>query len=156
MGKYLRISCYIRKPFLIYDFATAPLWISLYMRKIWFSFFIRADSSFFSTKAVQEGAMYRKSCKSETQTSIRLASLLPRAPNSLSGGREFESSVWTWTWHSDNIHNLTILQYVMVGGGISRIEGPWRSDIPVSLDSDIENSQVHVNPPKKPVWGGGG
>ncbi len=38
MGKYLRISSYIRKPFLIYDFATAPLWISLYMRKIWFSF----------------------------------------------------------------------------------------------------------------------
>ncbi len=38
MGKYLRISSYIRKPFLIYDFATAPLWISLYTRKIWFSF----------------------------------------------------------------------------------------------------------------------
>ncbi len=38
MGKYLRISSYIREPFLIYDFATPPLWISLYMRKIWFSF----------------------------------------------------------------------------------------------------------------------
>jgi hypothetical protein len=25
MGKYFRISSYIRKPFLIYDFATAPL-----------------------------------------------------------------------------------------------------------------------------------
>jgi hypothetical protein len=25
MGKYLRISSYIRKPFLIYDFATAQL-----------------------------------------------------------------------------------------------------------------------------------
>jgi hypothetical protein len=25
MGKYLRISSYIGKPFLIYDFATAPL-----------------------------------------------------------------------------------------------------------------------------------
>jgi hypothetical protein len=36
MGKYLRISSYIRKPFLIYDFATAPLRISLYMRKIRF------------------------------------------------------------------------------------------------------------------------
>jgi hypothetical protein len=34
---YLRISSYIRKPFLIYDFTTAPLWISLYL-KIWFSF----------------------------------------------------------------------------------------------------------------------
>ncbi len=38
MGKYFCISSYIRKPFLIYDFATAPLWISLYMRKILFSF----------------------------------------------------------------------------------------------------------------------
>ncbi len=38
MGKYLLISSYIRKPFLIYDFATAPLWISIYMRKILFSF----------------------------------------------------------------------------------------------------------------------
>jgi hypothetical protein len=28
---------YIRKPFLIYDFATAPLWIPLFIRKIWFS-----------------------------------------------------------------------------------------------------------------------
>ncbi len=37
-GKYLSISSNIRKAFLIYDFATAPLWISLYMRKIWFSF----------------------------------------------------------------------------------------------------------------------
>ncbi len=40
MEKYLRISSYIRKPFLIYDFATAPLWISLYVRKIFFPFFI--------------------------------------------------------------------------------------------------------------------
>ncbi len=36
MGKYLRISSYIRKPFLIYDFATAPLWISL--QYIWGKF----------------------------------------------------------------------------------------------------------------------
>ncbi len=38
MTKYLRISSYIRKPFFIYDFATAPFWISLYMRKIRFFF----------------------------------------------------------------------------------------------------------------------
>ncbi len=38
MGKYLRISSYMKKPLLIYDFATAPLWISLYMRKILFYF----------------------------------------------------------------------------------------------------------------------
>jgi len=42
MDKYLRISSFIRKPFLIYDFATVPFWISLYMRKIWFPFFISA------------------------------------------------------------------------------------------------------------------
>ncbi len=40
MGKYLRFDPYIRKPFLIYDFATAPLWISLYMKKIFFSFLL--------------------------------------------------------------------------------------------------------------------
>ncbi len=34
--KYMRISSYIRKSFLIYDFETGPLWISLYVRKIWF------------------------------------------------------------------------------------------------------------------------
>ncbi len=39
MEKYFRISSCIRKPFLIYDFATAPLKISLYMRKIWFFFY---------------------------------------------------------------------------------------------------------------------
>ncbi len=38
MGKYLRISSYIRMPFLIYDFATTPLWISLHRRKLLFSF----------------------------------------------------------------------------------------------------------------------
>ncbi len=38
MVKYLRISSYIRNPFLIFDFATAPFWIFLYMRKILFSF----------------------------------------------------------------------------------------------------------------------
>ncbi len=38
MVKYLRISSYIRKPFLIYDFAPDPIWTSLYMRKIFFSF----------------------------------------------------------------------------------------------------------------------
>jgi hypothetical protein len=34
MRKYLRIYSYISKPFLIYDFATAPFRISLYLRKI--------------------------------------------------------------------------------------------------------------------------
>ncbi len=37
MGKYLRISPYMRRPFLIYDFATGPLWISLYT--VWGKFY---------------------------------------------------------------------------------------------------------------------
>ncbi len=39
MVKYLPISSYSRKPFLIYDFAPDQLWISLYLRKILFSFY---------------------------------------------------------------------------------------------------------------------
>jgi hypothetical protein len=38
MFKYLSISSYIRKPFLIYDFAPVPIWISLYMLKNLFYF----------------------------------------------------------------------------------------------------------------------
>ncbi len=40
MTKYLRTSSYIRKPFLIYDFAPDPFWISLYCMwgKIFFYF----------------------------------------------------------------------------------------------------------------------
>ncbi len=37
--KNLRISSYVRKPFHIYDFATDPIWISLYMWKIFLSFY---------------------------------------------------------------------------------------------------------------------
>ncbi len=36
--KSLCISLYIRKPFLRYEFAPDPIWISLYMRKILFSY----------------------------------------------------------------------------------------------------------------------
>jgi hypothetical protein len=43
MAEYLHTSSYIRKPFLIYDFATDLIWISLYMRKISFSFVISVD-----------------------------------------------------------------------------------------------------------------
>jgi hypothetical protein len=39
MANYLRISSYVRKPFLIYDFATAPSdFLTQYMRKILFYF----------------------------------------------------------------------------------------------------------------------
>ncbi len=45
MEKYLRISTYIMKLFLIYDFETAPLWISLFRRKILFYFLSVCKSS---------------------------------------------------------------------------------------------------------------
>ncbi len=38
MRKCANISPYMRRPLVKYDFATAPFWISVYMRKIWFSF----------------------------------------------------------------------------------------------------------------------
>ncbi len=44
MGKSLRISSYMRKPFLIYAFATAPLWVSLYMRIFFISVMLEANS----------------------------------------------------------------------------------------------------------------
>ncbi len=50
--------------------------------------------------------LYTGEKPAEAQTSIRLASHLARAPCSQSGGQEFESPVWTWTRHSDNIENL--------------------------------------------------
>ncbi len=37
--KYLRISSYFRKPFLIYDFATDPIWISYIWGKFFFLFY---------------------------------------------------------------------------------------------------------------------
>ncbi len=67
--EYLRISSYIRKPFLIYDFATAPLWISLYVYEenfINFIFFVsyrRLSPQFqFSLSAVILG-IYVGVCK---------------------------------------------------------------------------------------------
>ncbi len=39
MRKCANISPSMRRPLVIYDFATAPFWISLYMRKILFSFY---------------------------------------------------------------------------------------------------------------------
>jgi hypothetical protein len=38
MVKYLRISSYIRKPFLIHDFATTPFWISFFEENFLFFF----------------------------------------------------------------------------------------------------------------------
>ncbi len=36
--KYMRKCTNMRRPLVTYDFATAPFWISLHMRKILFSF----------------------------------------------------------------------------------------------------------------------
>jgi hypothetical protein len=35
---YEEMGKYMRRPLVIYDFATAPFWISLYLRKVLFSF----------------------------------------------------------------------------------------------------------------------
>jgi hypothetical protein len=35
---YEEMRKYLRRPLVIYDFAIAPFWISLYMRKVLFSF----------------------------------------------------------------------------------------------------------------------
>ncbi len=40
MRKCANIPPYMWRPLVIYDFATAPFWISLHIRKIWFSFLI--------------------------------------------------------------------------------------------------------------------
>jgi hypothetical protein len=58
MGKYLCISSYIRKPFLIYDFATAPLFL-IYEENFLF-FFISVEG---------DGIHYfiLKSCRIEQQ-----------------------------------------------------------------------------------------
>ncbi len=47
--KRANISPYMRRPLVIYDFATALFWISLYMRKVWFYFYqcILPSSSLF-------------------------------------------------------------------------------------------------------------
>jgi hypothetical protein len=44
MVKNLRISSYIRKPFLIYDFATDPIWISFYVYEENYLFFFISAS----------------------------------------------------------------------------------------------------------------
>ena len=49
MVKYLRISSYIRRPFLIYDFATSPIWIFLYMRKFFYYFLSVCTNSHFTS-----------------------------------------------------------------------------------------------------------
>ncbi len=60
IGKYLQISSYIRKLFFIYDVATYPILISLYMRKISFSFY--KCWSIFEDKIAGSGSESRSCC----------------------------------------------------------------------------------------------
>ncbi len=58
MRKCANISPYMRRPLVIYDFATAPLWITLYMRKSRFSFlsvrlFVRKNTNNMHKTALQ-------------------------------------------------------------------------------------------------------
>ncbi len=56
MVKYLHISSYIRKSFLIYDFATDPIWIFLYVRKnISLSFFISVSYGLYCRLCAEPG-----------------------------------------------------------------------------------------------------
>ncbi len=59
MGKNLRISLWIRKPFLIYDFAPDLIWISLYyMRKVLFYFV-----SVWPPPLLPTSPIYQSSCR---------------------------------------------------------------------------------------------
>ncbi len=52
MRKCTNISPYVRRPLVIYDFASDPFWISLYMRKILFLFY--QCTRIFSTTAFSD------------------------------------------------------------------------------------------------------
>ncbi len=50
MEKNLRISSYIKKLFLIYDFAPDPIWISFLYEESFLFFFISVHFNLFSVK----------------------------------------------------------------------------------------------------------
>ncbi len=56
-GKYLLITSYIRKPFLIY-FATDPIWISIYIRGFLFYFFV-SDIVYFVSPSWNGSAIWQ-------------------------------------------------------------------------------------------------
>ncbi len=104
MTKYFRISSYIRKPFLIYDFATAPFWISLYIRKIFFSLY-QCDGL---TKAF---------------------AIVPlRGPSNLEGG-----SMSDLSWYIKYIFNMKALLYIYrceeLQGGGEEGEEEWQHGV---------------------------
>ena len=107
MVKYFRISSYIRKPFLIHDFATAPICISLYMRKILFSFY---QCSYLSVSLlvtrppsaasrVQEASRTVPASGRRTRaTSVTVAPGRARPPSATSSQPANERSAEATTW----------------------------------------------------------
>ncbi len=76
--KYLCISSYIGNPFLIYDFAPDPIWISLYRRKFCFLF-------------------YQCECKNFVITKLEVILLLLKVVGTqwlISGNRLYHHSAW--------------------------------------------------------------
>ncbi len=67
MGKYLRISSYIRKPFLIYDFATAPLEFEYKWGKFYFIFYQCSGISY-EIEWGKEGSAWGATTLSHRQT----------------------------------------------------------------------------------------
>ncbi len=84
MRKCANSSPYMRRPLVIYDFATVPLWISLYMRKIWFTFLSvwRDQSGIRTGNSLQES----KQQIGETQTT-RTCTVGTVAPYLREGGQ---------------------------------------------------------------------
>ncbi len=97
MRKCANISPYMRRPLVIYDFATAPFWISLYMNKIWFSFFISVlcccwagfceyrDPNIILLHATQNHTPGRKWGQSNIESSERETLLAPTAKHNRDG-----------------------------------------------------------------------
>ena len=88
MKKCANISPYMRRPLVIYDFATAPLWISLYMRKIWFFLSVYSVSSLYIYYSMEK-AFTVTSEEKEERTMDRSGSVTENAshPTKSSRGR---------------------------------------------------------------------
>ncbi len=89
MTKYLRISSFNRKPFLIYDFATSPLRISLYMRKILF-YFLSVQKVWFRLSVI-----------------TRNQSIPPPHPNLITCKKP--SEIWKWANKTISSHRNQLL-----------------------------------------------
>jgi len=91
MVKYLRISSYIRKLFLIYDFATVPIWISLHMMKILLSFLSVHRVLCVLNRILC--VLYRVLC-----VLYRVLCLLYQSTLHWPGVRQLEDGTGSWSW----------------------------------------------------------